>query len=177
MSACGARRRARARALLLLVCAASGDALVFNRKVLLLPSSSSSAAAFVNLNLPSGALPLIDAAKATYHDGGRLAWLFEALDPPTKSGEWFESPNGKLQGAEESIAAVEAALQDGDFAGLVGFSDGAALASIVAARAALGEGVTCLRFAVACSGAVPESYVPLLHRLRDTSEAQLPTLH
>ena len=134
-------------------------ALIFNRKILLLPGSCSSAGAFINM--PSGAAPLIGAAKATYHDGGRLAWLFEAIDPHTPTGEWF-CPGGP---AEESIAAVEAALDTGGFAGLVGFDDGAALASLVAARAALGEGCAGrLQFAVMCSSTMPKPYEPLLHR-------------
>ena len=141
---------------------AHGSAVIFNRKILLLPGSCSSAGAF--LNMPTGAAPLIGAAKATYHDGGRLAWLFEAIDPQTPSGEWF-CPGGTGEGADESIAAVEAALEAGGFAGLVGFDDGAALASLVAARAALGEGCAGrLQFAVMCSATMPKPYEPLLHR-------------
>ena len=152
-------RRALAVVLFLL---AHGSAVVFNRKILLLPGSCSSAGAF--LNMPTGAAPLIGAAKATYHDGGRLAWLFEAIDPQTPSGEWF-CPGGTGEGADESIAAVEAALEAGGFAGLVGFDDGAALASLVAARAALGEGCAGrLQFAVMCSSIWPTPYEPLLHR-------------
>lgn len=117
-------RRGALAAVLMLV--TQGGAVVFNRKILLLPGSSSSAGAF--LNMPTGAAPLVGAAKATYHDGGRLAWLFEAIDPPTPSGEWF-CPGGTAEGADESIAAVEAALECG-FVGLLGFDDGAALASL-----------------------------------------------
>ena len=83
-TACEMKRGALAAVLLF---STQGGAVVFNRKILLLPGSSSSAGAF--LNMPTGAAPLIGAAKATYHDGGRLAWLFEAIDPPTPSGEWF----------------------------------------------------------------------------------------
>ena len=153
------RKRALVAVLLL---PAHGSAVIFNRKILLLPGSCSSAGAF--LNMPTGAAPLIGAAKATYHDGGRLAWLFEAIDPQTPSGEWF-CPGGTGEGADESIAAVEAALEAGGFAGLVGFDDGAALASLVAARAALGEGCAGrLQFAVMCSATMPKPYEPLLHR-------------
>ena len=149
-TACEMKRGALAAVLLF---STQGGAVVFNRKILLLPGSSSSAGAF--LNMPTGASPLIGAAKATYHDGGRLAWLFEAIDPPTPSGEWF-CPGGTADGADESIAAVEAALEDGGFVGLVGFDDGAALASLVAARAALGDGrTTSLQFAVLCTALTP----------------------
>lgn len=159
----------------MLLLVTQSSALSFNRKILLLPGSCSSAGAF--LNMASGSAPLIGAAKATYHDGGRLAWLFEAVDPQTSSGEWF-CPGGQGEGAEESIAAVEAALDAGGFAGLVGFDDGAALASLVAARAALGEGCTGLQFAVMCSSTLPKPNEALLHRLRDSPDARLlPTLH
>ena len=140
--------------------------MVFSRKILLLPGSSSSAGAF--LNMPTGAAPLIGAAKATYHDGGRLAWLFEAIDPPTPSGEWF-CPGGTADGADESIAVVEAALEVGEFVGLVGFDDGAALASLVAARAALGDGrTTSLQFAVLCSALTPTPTLTLTLTLTRT---------
>ena len=47
----------------------------------------------------------------------------------------------------------------------VGFDDGAALGSLVAARAALGEGCAGrLQFAVMCSATMPKPYEPLLHR-------------
>ena len=98
---------------------------------------------------------------------------FDAIDAGNDDGVWWTYPKGQrsftadaYKGAEESIEAVESALVDGGFCGLVGFSQGAILGSIIAARAALGEGVSGLRFAVLCSGAVPKPYAPTLDRLR-----------
>ena len=78
--------------------------------------------------------------------------------------------------SEASIAAVERELVDGGYSGILGFSQGAMLAAIVAARASLGEGVPSLQLAVCCGGAVPKPYEPLLERMRADS-APIPTLH
>ena len=76
-------------------------------------------------------------------------WKLEAIDAPSGSGRWWTYPAGErsytasaYEGAEESIAAVERALVRGNHAGLLGFSQGAMLAAIIAARSALGEGVS-----------------------------------
>ena len=76
-------------------------------------------------------------------------WELEAIDAPGGSGRWWTYPAGErsytasaYEGAEESIAAVEKALVRGNHAGVLGFSQGAMLAAIIAARSALGEGVS-----------------------------------
>ena len=69
----------------------------------------------------------------------------------------------------------------GDYCGVFGFSQGAMLASIIAARASLGEGpCTNLRFAVCCGAALPKPQAPLFKRLRDAPKGgkrAMPTLH
>ena len=60
--------------LLLIIDAA--NAIVSNRKILLLHGMGSSAGAFMN----RGSMGFQGAASASYHDGGRLAWQFGALD-------------------------------------------------------------------------------------------------
>lgn len=110
----------------------------------------------------------------------------------TGEGTWWTYPAGErsftassYEGAEESIDAVEKAIVEGDFVGLLGFSQGAMLAAIVAARATLGEGPKLpLQFAIMCGGAMPNPYRPLLDRLRQRGEvgvqppdSVLPTLH
>ena len=64
---------------------------------------------------------------------------------------------------------MEEKIQEGGFDGLAGFSEGAALAAVVTARAALGEegASTNLKFAVMCGGAFPTPYEELLERCRE----------
>lgn len=54
---------------------------------------------------------------------------------------------------------------------------GATVAALIAARSALGEG-TALQFAVMCGAVMPthKPYAELLHRLRDSDAASIPTL-
>jgi pimeloyl-ACP methyl ester carboxylesterase len=118
-------------------------------------------------------------------------WQLDAIDAPAGTGKWWTYPAGQrsftassYSGAEESIALVERELVRGKYDGLLGFSQGAMLAAIVAARSALGEGPP-IKCAVMCSAAVPKPYEALLHRLRDapavgqdgTGRVLLPTLH
>ena len=114
------------------------------------------------------------------------ARTFHAIDAPSGRRTWWTYPAGErsftassYEGAEQSIAAVEAELESGGYVGLLGFSQGAMLAAIVAARASLRESCPLLRFAVICAAAVPKPYEPLLERLRAAPEAAaaLPTLH
>ena len=163
-----------------------------SRRILCLHGRGGSADAF----LARAIAPLRDASKATYYPVRRAkAWEYDALDSPDEdgSGSWWSYPAGQRSysadsytGAEESIAAVEAALATGEFCGLLGYSQGAMLAAVVAARAALGEAdpeaTAHLRFAVICSAALPAPYRPLLERLRANSSttlpsSTLPTLH
>ena len=114
------------------------------------------------------------------------ALSFHAIDAPSGRRTWWTYSAGErsftassYEGAEQSIAAVEAELESGGYVGLLGFSQGAMLAAIVAARASLRESCPLLRFAVICAAAVPKPYEPLLERLRAAPEAAaaLPTLH
>lgn len=115
------------------------------------------------------------------------SWELAAIDAPAGNGKWWTYPPGQRSftassytGAEESIQMVEAELIRGKHSGVIGFSQGAMLAAIVAARCALGESATSLRCAVICAAAMPKPYEPLLHRLRDApdeAKLNLPTLH
>jgi predicted esterase len=73
---------------------------------------------------------------------------------------------------------VERELASGEYCGLFGFSQGAMLAAVVAARASLGEGVSPEKcgFAVICGAAVPKPFGPLFARLPQAARA-VPTLH
>ncbi len=113
-------------------------------------------------------------------------WAFEALDAPAGDGRWWRYPDGQrsftassYQGAEESIDLVEGHISRHAIDGVLGFSQGAMLAAIVAARASLGEGAAAsqLKFAIIAAAAVPKPYEELLHRLREAEIRPLPTLH
>ena len=156
------------------------------RRVLCLHGLGGSKFAFLEHHLK----PLRGAAMASYRDWRPVAWEFDAIDAPlSETGGWWDySPEGtksytadELVGLETSVALVEETIVSGDFCGLFGFSQGAMLASIVAARAALGEGpCSNLRFAVMCGAALPRPAEPLLHRLRDAPAAErraMATLH
>ena len=177
----GARMRSAALAALFLA-AQSADA---SRRILLLHGSGSSASAFMN----RGGKGLIGAASAAYHDGGPHAWQIEAvdwdigIDAATDYGAWWvaDAPSSAEASAagDKAVWTVEEAVRSGGFHGIVGFAEGAALAAVVAARAALGEDGACpLRFAVMCSGAVPKHYERLLERAAAADgAAALPTMH
>jgi len=113
-------------------------------------------------------------------------WELGALDAPGGSGRWWTYPAGErsftaasYEGAEASISAVERELSTGGYVGVLGFSQGAMLAALVAARCSLGESEVTLRFAVLCGGATPKPYDALLTRSRTAPRASalLPTLH
>ena len=160
------------------------------RRILLLHGTGASAAAFVN----HGAKPLISAVPCWLDAGAPgvpLNWQFSALDAdeglPLRGagydGELWGYPKGededtatKCPGADESIAAVEANVVEDGIAGIVGFEQGGALAAIVAARSALGDGPP-LQFAVCIAAAAPRPFAPLFQRLRDTPSASIPTMH
>ena len=146
------------------------------RRILCLHGRGGNAKAFI----AHGMAPLLARASA---------WEFEAIDACGPNGAWWTYPAGQrsysaesYSGADDSIAAVEATLATGKYCGLLGFSQGAMLAAVVAARLALGEGdknaAAHLNFAVICSAALPSPYRPLLERLRSAGGApSLPTLH
>ena len=112
-----------------------------------------------------------------------------ALEAPSGSGSWWTYPKGERSfsasaffGADESIAAVEAAMVEKRCTGILGFSQGAMLGAVVAARASLGEGKAAdyLKFAVICGACLPAPFEPLFSRLRDErggAEALVPVLH
>ena len=126
---------------------------------------------------------------AKLNNWAKLARIeLSAIDAPSGNGKWWTYPPGQrsftassYSGAEESIALVESELRKGGHAGVMGFSQGAMLAAIVAARSALGEsGSVPLKCAVLCAAAIPKPYEPLLHRLRDApddAKVLFPTLH
>jgi len=163
---------------------ASAIPLLESRRVLCLHGSGGSASAF----LARGLAPLREAASASYKDWRPIAWELDAIDSPGGQGSWWRYAKGErsftatsYEGADESIAAVEAELAAGEYTGLLGFSQGAMLAAIVAARSSLGENdLPTLKFAVMCGGAMPKPYEQLLARLQeapDTAGPILPTLH
>ena len=173
--------------LLLLIFSTPASTIVSNRRILLLHNIGSSAGAFMN----RGSMGFQGAASASYHDGGRLAWGFGALDwdagieDDIEWGDWFRVPNAADASAkgyaatEKAIALIEETFIDGGYDGILGFSEGAMIASVVAARAALGEEGACtgsLRFAILCGGAVPTPYEELLERLQ-ASKQSIPTAH
>eukprot|EP00316_Scyphosphaera_apsteinii_P012579 CAMPEP_0119324006 /NCGR_PEP_ID=MMETSP1333-20130426/62130_1 /TAXON_ID=418940 /ORGANISM="Scyphosphaera apsteinii, Strain RCC1455" /LENGTH=218 /DNA_ID=CAMNT_0007331597 /DNA_START=9 /DNA_END=665 /DNA_ORIENTATION=+ len=103
-------------------------------------------------------------------------WNFDALDAPSGLGKWWSYAPGQRSftalsyvGAEESIALVESHLVAGGYCGVLGFSQGAMLAAIIAARSALGEGPP-LRLAICMSAALPKPYEDLLLRLCNAPE-------
>lgn len=166
------------------------DATTASKSVLCLHGRGGSASTF----LARGLEPLRSATAASYGVPGRerraVGWNYDAIDALDASGGWWTYPKGQRSysadsytGAEASIAAVEAELATGKYSGLLGFSQGAMLAAVVAARAATGEGdreaAKNLKFAVICAAALPAPFRPLLDRLRAMGGApsSLPTLH
>lgn len=136
--------------------------------------------------------PLRDTTAACYGIPGRArratAWKYDAIDSEDASGGWWSYPEGERSysakefvGAEASIAAVEAELATGLYCGLLGFSQGAALAACIAARVSLGEGnedaARHLRFAVICGTALPQPFRPVFEKLQEAGDAAVPTLH
>jgi len=111
-------------------------------------------------------------------------WAFDAIDAPSGTGKWWTYAPGMrsytataYEGAEESIEVVEAKLISGGYIGVLGFSQGAMLTAILAARSALGEGAP-LKLAICCAAALPKPYEGLLQRLRGApSPLPIRTLH
>ena len=161
------------------------------KSILCLHGRGGSASAF----LARGLAPLRDTSAASYGIKGRarrpVAWEFDAIDSTDVSGGWWSYPEGQRSynadsytGADESIAAVEAELATGRYCGLLGYSQGAMLAAVVAARVALGEddlgddARAKLKFAVIASAALPAPFRPVFDRLKEAGGAPtLPTLH
>ena len=136
--ACMQRTSAKLIALSMLI-----DATTASKSVLCLHGRGGSASAF----LARGLEPLRSATAASYGVPGRerraVGWNYDAIDALDASGGWWTYPKGQRSysadsytGAEASIAAVEAELATGKYSGLLGFSQGAMLAAVVAARAA-----------------------------------------
>lgn len=162
------------------------DALQYtNRRIfLLLHGSGTSAGAFPNSPTASGAKGFLSGVPRRPDHGAGLVplnWQFKTLDAGSNDGSWWEGDTYKRLDA--SVAAVEAAIEAerGQISGIIGHEQGATVAAIVAARAALGE---CpvdlnLEFAVLCGAAMPtaQPYVDLLDRLRESGHPSIQTLH
>ena len=108
-------------------------------------------------------------------------WHISAANAGHADGNWYEErDDGTLVGMDESIAQVEAEIEEQAVTCLVGLEQGGLLAALVAARAALGESeCSRLRCAVVCGAAMPSDgpHADLLRRLAATPGASLPTLH
>ena len=135
-------------------------------RVLCLHGKGGSAASFLDDLQPlRSALPAIE---------------FEAMDAPGGTRSWWTYPRGErsfsassFSGDDESIAAVEAELVKGGYDGILGFSQGAMLAAVVAARSALGQGPpdSKLSLTVCCGAALPKPFEPLFAALRESGGA------
>ena len=147
------------------------------RRMLLLHGSGMSAGAFLQSKTASGAKEFLTGVPLRTDAGSVIPpnWLYSALDAGSDDGGWFKDG---LAGVDVSIASVEDAIAEQEVAGVIGHEQGATVAALVAARSALGEGPP-LKFAVLCGGAMPTAgrYAELLHRLRDSPGASIPTLH
>ena len=164
-------RAARTSASTVLLIAAMGESTAAVRRVLCLHGRGESGSAFL-------ASPPMQRLQTACPDV-----QFEAIDAPLEGSRWWSYPPGtrsysapSYEGDAESIALVEAQLIRRRFDGLLGFSQGAMLAALVAARASLGESEVDLRFVVMCGAATPAPHDQLLTRLRDTAHS-IPTLH
>lgn len=156
-----------------------------SRRFLLLHNTGSSAGAFRN----RGGLGLVGAASSAYHDGGPHAWQIGGMEwdlgieDATEWGEWWtsEATDDKAKAAVvAAIAAVEEEIRASSYDGIVGFSEGAIVAAIVAARAAVREEGSCadsLKFAVAIGASVPTHFEDLLQKLDESTSSLLPTMH
>lgn len=174
------------RCALVLMCVSQSFA---SRKILLLHGSTSSAGAF----MARGAANVLGAASAAYHDGGPHAWTFGGLDwdvdiaEVTDGGWWTDEKECSAESkaaVDKAVSVVEKAVCDGGYNGILGFEHGALLASVVAARAELGDSEDAcsnLQFAVFCSAGIAEPFADVLERLADTPPSlrrlRLPTLH
>jgi predicted esterase len=173
---------------LLIATAGSRSAVAFpavgaqsSRRFLVLHNSRTTGGAFVNSPTQNGAKAFLSGVPRRV-DAGQNAppnWLYSAVDCSSADGCWWSGELSDLKGIEASIAAVEDAMEEFQAVGLIGHEQGATLAAIIAARAALGEGPP-LKFAVICGGYMPSAgpQAELLQRLRETSDVSIiPTLH
>lgn len=149
------------------------------RRFMLLHGSGQSAGGFVNSKSAAGAKNFLSGVPLRVDAGGIIPpnWQFSALDAGSGDGSWWTGGEA-MTGSGAAIANVEAAIQEQQAVGIVGHEQGALLAAIVAARAALGEGPP-LKFAVICGATMPKAaaYVELLQRLSDAGGCATPTLH
>ena len=145
-----------------------------NKKLLLLHGSGQTASSFLNLPTSRSAKEFL--AGMPLPNRFRDNWDHVAIDAGTADGCWCNDGSS----FDASIAKVEAAIAEEQVAGLVGFEQGGSLASLVVARAILGEGPP-VDFAVICGGAMPKAYAELFARLRRVTsaavDASIPTLH
>ena len=166
------------------------------RRILLLHGTGASAGAFLNSPTKRGAKGFLAGvpaegvwnSNAAWNANGQKTaawnWHISAVDAQGPDGNWF-SEDGSFRGADESIAHIEAEIEERKITGVVGFEQGGQLAALLAARASLGEGsagLQRLRFAILCSaGGIASAgspYMELLEQVRDAPEADvLPTLH
>jgi len=113
----------------------------------------------------------IDAPHAI--SGGRAWWL---LAPGERS---FTAES--YIGDDVSIAAIDTAWKDGSFDGIMGFSQGAMLAAIIVARAALApdnQDIARPRFALLYGSAWPKPWGPVLSRVHTEAAGRVPpSLH
>jgi len=120
------------------------------------------------------------------------AWEFDCIDAPQIIGvderAWWLNPPGersytasKYEGDAVAIALVEAAWAEASIASrpydvLLGFSQGAMLAAVVASRGLLGKGPVAPSSMVLLGAATPKPHEPLLRELAAaTAAAAVPT--
>ena len=149
------------------------------RRFLLLHGRGTTAGAFLNSATARGAKDFLSGVPRRVDAGGILIppnWQYSTLDAGSGDGGWWA--DDKFKGVDASIAAIESAIVDDQAVGIIGHEQGAVVAALCAARSALGEGPP-LKFAILCGARMPtaDAYVELLHRLRDTPGASIPTLH
>ena len=153
------------------------------RKFLLLHGTGTTSGAFLQSPTKFGAKGFLSGVPCRLDAGNApgvpINWQYAAIDAGSASGYWWEDAD--MKGAEASIKQIEDYLvaQQGQIAGVVGHEQGATLAALVAARAALAEGPLTLQFAVLAGGAMPtaQPYIDLLDRLRSSPDRCMPTLH
>ena len=169
--------------LLVLVAAAAASAPIgaeSSRRFLLLHGTGSSAGAFVNSPTARGAKEFLSGVPRRVDANSILVppnWQYMAIDACNSDGDWW-SGGDSFTGIGASIAAVEDAVVSSQSVGIIGHEQGGTIAALVAARSALGLGPP-LKFAICCGASMPDSgpYAELLHKLRDTADASIPTLH
>ena len=96
-----------------------------DKKFMLLHGSGQTAHSFVNMPTARSAKDFL--AGMPLPNRFRDNWEFTTMDADTASGEWCEDGTA----FDASIAKVEAAVEEQQVAGLVGFEQGGTLAAIV----------------------------------------------